>query len=129
MSHPRALYPRCLHSASPSSAQASKPADRNTTVAVRVYLPAAIQRAIAAGAQCIEHGPLMDEKTATLMADMDIWLSTQSFVDDSDTIPLTGQSRLNQSQAIAGTNTVFTLWPKSIRSRPRLEVTCCFLTR
>jgi len=38
---------------------------------------AAIQRAIAAGAQCIEHGHLMDAETAARMAEKDIWLSTQ----------------------------------------------------
>ena len=39
-------------------------ADRNTYVAVHAYPPVAIQRAIAAGVQCIEHGHLMDEATA-----------------------------------------------------------------
>jgi imidazolonepropionase-like amidohydrolase len=68
-----------------------------------------VERAIAAGAQSIEHGHLMDEKTATLVAEKDIWLSTQTFVDDSDAIPLTGQSRVNQRQVIAGTNTVYAL--------------------
>jgi imidazolonepropionase-like amidohydrolase len=84
-------------------------ADRNTYVAVHAYPPAAIQRAIAAGAQCIEHGHLMDETSARLMAEKDIWLSTQPFVSDDDTAPLTGQSRLNQLQVIAGTNTAYTL--------------------
>ena len=35
----------------------------------------------------------MDEATARLMADNGIWLSTQPFVSDEDTPPLTGQSR------------------------------------
>lgn len=84
-------------------------ADRNTYVAVHAYPPAAIQRAIAAGAQCIEHGHLMDEASARLMAEKNIWLSTQPFVSDDDTAPLTGQSRLNQLQVIAGTNMAYTL--------------------
>jgi imidazolonepropionase-like amidohydrolase len=84
-------------------------ADRNTYVAVHAYPPVAIRRAIASGTQCIEHGHLMDEATAMLMANKGIWLSTQPFVDDGDTVPLTGQSRINLLQVIAGTNTVYAL--------------------
>jgi imidazolonepropionase-like amidohydrolase len=84
-------------------------ADRNTYVAVHAYPPAAIQRAIAAGIQCIEHGHLMDEATAMLMAEKGTWLSTQPFVSDDDTAPMTGQSRINLLQVIAGTNTVYAL--------------------
>jgi imidazolonepropionase-like amidohydrolase len=76
---------------------------------VHAYPPVAIRRAIAAGTQCIEHGHLMDEATAILMANKGIWLSTQPFVDDGDTVPLTGQSRINLLQVIAGTNRVYAL--------------------
>jgi imidazolonepropionase-like amidohydrolase len=84
-------------------------ADRSTYVAAHAYPPAAIQRAIAAGVQCIEHGHLMDEATAKLMAEKDVWLSIQPFVSDEDTVPLGGQSRINLSQVIAGTNTAYPL--------------------
>ncbi|WP_414475070.1 amidohydrolase family protein [Microvirga sp. M2] len=84
-------------------------ADRNTYVAVHAYPPAAIRRAVAAGAQCIEHGHLMDEATAGLMADKGIWLSTQPFIDEGDMPPLTGQSRINLLQVIAGTDNVYRL--------------------
>ena len=40
-----------------------------TYVTVHAYTPRAIQRAIAAGVKCIEHGQLMDEATAKLMAE------------------------------------------------------------
>jgi imidazolonepropionase-like amidohydrolase len=83
--------------------------DRNTYVAVHAYPPAAIRRAIAAGVQCIEHGHLMDAATAMLMAEKGIWLSTQPFVSDDDAPALTGQSRTNLLQVIAGTNTVYAL--------------------
>ena len=53
-----------------------------TYVTVHAYTPAAIQRAIAAGVKCIEHGHLMDEATAKLMAEKGIWLSIQPFLDD-----------------------------------------------
>src|SRR4029079_16164192 len=80
-----------------------------TYVTVHAYTPAAIRRAIAAGVQCIEHGHLMDEATAKLMAEKQIWLSTQPFVSDEDTPPMTGQSRINLLQVIAGTNRVYDL--------------------
>jgi imidazolonepropionase-like amidohydrolase len=40
-----------------------------TYVAVHAFTPAAIQRAIAVGVKCIEHGFLMDEATAKLIAE------------------------------------------------------------
>src|SRR5262249_7302985 len=84
-------------------------ADRNTYVTVHAYPPIAIRRAIAAGAKCIEHGHLMDEATAMLMVEKGIWLSTQPFVAEDDAPPLTGQSRINFLQVIAGTNSVYAL--------------------
>jgi len=48
-----------------------------TYVTVHAFTPVAIQRSIAAGVRCIEHGFLMDEATAKLMAEKGIWLSTQ----------------------------------------------------
>jgi imidazolonepropionase-like amidohydrolase len=84
-------------------------ADRNTYVAVHAYTPAQIQRAVAAGVQSIEHGHLMDDATARLMAEKDIWLSTQPFLAEEDAPPLTGQSRINLLQMIAGTKRVYAL--------------------
>ncbi|HSZ51858.1 MAG TPA: amidohydrolase family protein [Caulobacteraceae bacterium] len=82
-------------------------ADRNTYVAVHAYPPAAIRRAIDAGVQCIEHGHLMDEATAKLMADKGVWLSTQPFIDETDNAPMTGQSRINLLQVLAGTPNMY----------------------
>ncbi|MEO9191732.1 MAG: amidohydrolase family protein [Acetobacteraceae bacterium] len=84
-------------------------ADWNTYVAVHAYAPRTIQRAVSAGAQCIEHGHLMDDATARLMAEKNVWLSTQPFVGDDDSVALTGSSRLKQLQVIAGTDTVYKL--------------------
>src|SRR5499433_3446362 len=53
-----------------------------TYVTVHAYTPASIQRAIAAGVKCIEHGHLMDEATARLIAEKGIWLSTQVFLPE-----------------------------------------------
>ena len=87
-------------------------ADRNTYVTVHAYPPVAIRRALKAGAQCIEHGHLMDEDTAKLMADKGVWLSTQPFLSEEDTGPLAGQSQLNALQVFAGANTLYPLAKK-----------------
>src|SRR3984885_11689425 len=53
-----------------------------TYVTVHAFTPTAIQRAIAVGVKCIEHGFLMDEATAKLIADKGIWLSLQPLPDE-----------------------------------------------
>ena len=53
-----------------------------TDVCTHAYTPVSIQRSIAAGVKCIEHGHLMDDETARLMAEKGIWLSTQPFLDE-----------------------------------------------
>src|SRR5262252_2469796 len=53
-----------------------------TYVTVHAFTPEAIRQAIAAGAKCIEHGFLMDEATAKLIADKGIWLSPQPLPDE-----------------------------------------------
>jgi imidazolonepropionase-like amidohydrolase len=79
-------------------------ANWGTYVAVHAYTPAAIQRAIAAGVKVIEHGHLMDDETAALMAKSGIWLSFQPFTDNEAAAPLS--SPVNQARqllVIAGT--------------------------
>jgi imidazolonepropionase-like amidohydrolase len=53
-----------------------------TYVTVHAFTPDAIRQAITAGAKCIEHGFLMDEATAKLIADKSIWLSAQPLPDE-----------------------------------------------
>jgi imidazolonepropionase-like amidohydrolase len=48
-----------------------------TYVTVHAFTPDAIMKAIAAGVKCIEHGFLMDEATARLIAEKRVWLSLQ----------------------------------------------------
>jgi imidazolonepropionase-like amidohydrolase len=85
-----------------------------TYVAVHAYTPAAIQRSIEAGVKCIEHGHLMDEATAKLMAEKGIWLSTQPFLEDEDMIPLPQGSpeQEKQMEVISGTDKVYALAKK-----------------
>jgi imidazolonepropionase-like amidohydrolase len=83
--------------------------DWNTYVTVHAYTPHTIQRAIAAGATCIEHGHLMDDATARLMAEKGVWLSIQPFLGADDAVPLTGPSQARLLQVISSTDKAYTL--------------------
>ena len=79
-----------------------------TYVAVHAYTPRAIQTAIRAGVRCIEHGHLMDEATAELIARNGIWLSTQPFLNNeySNRQP-TPEGEAKAQQVYAGTDTAY----------------------
>jgi imidazolonepropionase-like amidohydrolase len=79
-----------------------------TYVAVHAYTPRAIQTAIRGGVRCIEHGHLMDEATAKLIAEKDIWLSTQAFLDNeyANKMP-TPEGQAKALQVYAGTETAY----------------------
>jgi len=84
-----------------------------TYVTVHAYTPAAIQRAIAAGVKCIEHGHLMDEPTARLIAEKGIWLSTQPFPDElADAFPPGSDEREKAFEVFAGTDRTYTFAKK-----------------
>ena len=53
-----------------------------TYVVAHAFTPAAIQRAIAVGVKCIEHGFLMDDATARLIAEKGVWLSLQPLPEE-----------------------------------------------
>ncbi|MGL3208985.1 amidohydrolase family protein [Bradyrhizobium sp. BR 1433] len=78
-----------------------------TYVAVHAYTPVAIQRSIAAGVKCIEHGHLMDDASARLMAEKGIWLSTQPFLDMSGASALGPAEQDKMRQVVAGTDRVY----------------------
>jgi imidazolonepropionase-like amidohydrolase len=82
-----------------------------TYVTVHAYTSAAVQRAIAAGVKCIDHGHLMDEATAKMMADKGIWLSIQPFLDDEDAVqfPPGSIQQYKKTQVIAGTDRAYAL--------------------
>jgi imidazolonepropionase-like amidohydrolase len=56
-------------------------ADYGTYVATHVYSVAGIHRAVQAGVKSIEHGHLADEPTVAMLAERDVWLSTQPFAE------------------------------------------------
>lgn len=84
-----------------------------TYVAVHAYTPAAIHRAIAAGVKCIEHGHLMDDATARLMAQQGIWLSIQPFPEEIASVFPRGSFEWEKAhEVLAGTDTAYALAKK-----------------
>ncbi|MET3996066.1 imidazolonepropionase-like amidohydrolase [Bradyrhizobium sp. JR7.2] len=83
-----------------------------TYVATHAYTPVAIQRSIAAGVRCIEHGHLMDEASAKLIAEKGVWLSTQPFLDISGAAALGPSEQDKMRQVVAGTDRVYALAKK-----------------
>jgi hypothetical protein len=74
------------------------------------YTPASIKRAIAAGVKCIEHGHLMDEATARLIANRGVWLSIQPFPDElADAFPPGSQERAKAFEVFAGMDVAYRL--------------------
>jgi len=82
-----------------------------TYVTVHAYTPRAIQTAIRGGVRCIDHGHLMDERTAEIMAERDIWLSIQPFLDDEDAVsfPEGSANRAKYLQMVRGTDVAYGL--------------------
>ncbi len=85
-----------------------------TYVTVHAYTPRAMQIAIRGGVRCIDHGQLMDEETAKIMADKDIWFSSQAFIENefSNTYPEGSANQAKQRTMFAGTDTAYGLAKK-----------------
>jgi imidazolonepropionase-like amidohydrolase len=83
-----------------------------TYVTVHTYTPRAIRQALAAGVKCIEHGQLIDEPTAKLLADKGIWWSLQPLLDDEDVPALSAESRKKALEVFAGTDNAYQLAKK-----------------
>ena len=81
-----------------------------TYVTVHAYTPRAVRQAIEAGVKCIDHGQLLDEATAKLMAEKGIWWSLQPFLDDRNSpYPEGSPNRLKQLEMFGGTDTAYAL--------------------
>jgi imidazolonepropionase-like amidohydrolase len=84
-----------------------------TYVTVHAYTPVTMQRAIDAGVKCIEHGHLMDEVTARLMAERGIWLSIQPFPDEiADLFPPGSDEAAKAREVLTGTEKAYALAKK-----------------
>ncbi|MGO4174600.1 amidohydrolase family protein [Bosea sp. TAF32] len=109
VSSPRSPLDMTTFSESDLRAAVAIASDWNTYVTVHAYAPRTVQRAVAAGAACIEHAHLMDEETAGLLAQKGIWLSIQPFLTEADSVPLTGPSRERMLQVFASTPRAYEL--------------------
>jgi imidazolonepropionase-like amidohydrolase len=87
-------------------------ANWGTYATVHAYTPRAIRQAVDAGVKCIEHGQLIDEPTAKLLADNGIWWSLQPFLDDEDASPMNPVSRKKALEVFAGTDNAYKLAKK-----------------
>ncbi len=81
-----------------------------TYVTVHAYTPRAIRQALAAGVKCIDHGQLIDEATAKLLADNGTWWSLQPLLNDEDAPPLVNPvSQKKALEVFAGTENAYEL--------------------
>lgn len=86
-----------------------------TYVTVHAYTPKAIRTAVEAGVKCLEHGQLIDEDTAKLLAEKNVWWSLQPFMDDPaapSPFPEGSPNRIKQLQMYAGTDAAYKLAKK-----------------
>ena len=84
--------------------------NRGTYVTVHAYTPSAIRQAVAAGVTCIEHGQLIDEPTARLLAEKGIWWSLQPLTYDEDVFArMPPESQKKALQVFAGTDNAYKL--------------------
>ena len=84
-----------------------------TYVTVHAYTSRAIRQAVAVGVKCIEHGHLIDEPTAKLLADKGIWWSLQPLTYDEDVFArMSPVSRRKALEVFAGTENAYRLAKK-----------------
>lgn len=79
-----------------------------TYVTVHAYTPRAIQTALRAGVRCIDHAQLIDEATAKMLADKNVWLSLQPFLDEgTSAFPEGSPNRIKQQTMMRGTDSAY----------------------
>lgn len=84
-----------------------------TYVVAHAFTSNAIQRAIAAGVKCIEHGFLMDDATARLIAEKGIWLSLQPLPEEMRTgLPVGSVQRAKADEVFPGIGRTYELAKK-----------------
>jgi imidazolonepropionase-like amidohydrolase len=84
-----------------------------TYVVAHAFTPAAIERSIAAGVKCIEHGFLMDEASAKLIAEKGVWLSMQPLPEEMRTgLPVGSVQRAKAEEVWPGISKAYELAKK-----------------
>ncbi|MBK9105552.1 MAG: amidohydrolase family protein [Saprospiraceae bacterium] len=86
-------------------------ADWGTYVTVHAFTPRAVNKAIAAGVQCIEHGQLLDEATMKLMGEKGVWLSIQA-LDSEGREDFTAEQKQKKADVANGADAVIKLAKK-----------------
>lgn len=84
-----------------------------TYVTVHAYTPKAVKQALEAGVKCIDHGQMLDDETAKLMAEKGVWWSLQPFVDEGKSAFAEGTpNRIKQLTMFTGTDLAYRLAKK-----------------
>jgi imidazolonepropionase-like amidohydrolase len=97
-----------------------------TYVAVHAYTPKAIQTALKAGVKCIDHGHLMDDATARMIAEKNAWLSIQPFTDDDQSsFPEGSPNFIKQQELRRGTDSAYG-YAKKYKIKTAFGTDCLF---
>ena len=84
-----------------------------TYVTVHAYTPPAIRQSINAGIKCLEHGHLIDEPTAALLAEKGLWWSLQPLTYDAEVFArMSPVSQRKALEVFAGTEIAYALAKK-----------------
>jgi imidazolonepropionase-like amidohydrolase len=84
-----------------------------TYVLVHAFTPRAVQQALRAGVRCIEHGFLLDDATAAMIAERDAWWCLQPMLGDTDAIQFSEPAKQRKLlQVTAGTDQAYQLAKK-----------------
>jgi len=86
-------------------------ADWGTYVTVHAFTARAVNKAIAAGVKCIEHGQLLDEATVKLMAEKGVWLSIQA-LDTAGRADFSAEQKQQKKDVANGADAVIKLAKK-----------------
>jgi imidazolonepropionase-like amidohydrolase len=88
-------------------------ANWGTYVLVHAFTPRAVQQALRAGVRSIEHGFLLDDATAEMIAEHDAWWCLQPMLGDEDAITFTEPvKQAKMAKVIAGTDRAYELAKK-----------------
>ena len=94
----------------PSSAAVEAAHNWGTYVAVHAYTNEAVKQAVEVGVLCIEHGMLMNEEGAKLIASKGVWLSTQPLPRELiEAFPVGSEERAKGEEVLAGVDKVYKL--------------------
>ncbi|QIG48530.1 amidohydrolase family protein [Nordella sp. HKS 07] len=82
--------------------------DWGTYVTVHAYTSAAVRRALDAGVKCIDHGQLIDDATAKLIKEKDVWWSLQPLSYDAEVFArMSPVSQKKALEVFAGTENAY----------------------